>query len=67
MGAQFSSLAKVLGLSALGSALIKYGLPYGFGIGAIAPSNPVAVVAVLGPSLVMGGLLWWRSTQVNGS
>lgn len=63
MGAQLSSLAKVLILSALGSAFIKYGLPYGFGLEAIAPSNGAAIIAVLLPAVVMGGFLWWRTSR----
>ncbi|SMH29619.1 MULTISPECIES: hypothetical protein [Cyanophyceae] len=61
MGAQLSSLVKVLVISAVGAALIKYGLPYGFGLGAIAPSNGAALAAILLPAIVMAGLLWWRS------
>ncbi|MBV5261612.1 hypothetical protein FLX56_24680 [Synechococcus moorigangaii CMS01] len=61
MGAQFSSLVKVLVISALGAALIKYGLPYGFGLKAIAPSSQAALGAILLPAATMGILLWWRT------
>ncbi|QCS50123.1 hypothetical protein FEK30_12175 [Picosynechococcus sp. PCC 11901] len=63
MGAQLSSLVKVLVISAVGAALIKYGLPYGFNLAAIAPSNGGALAAILLPAIVMAGLLWWRSTS----
>ncbi|MEB3225234.1 MAG: hypothetical protein VKJ86_05460 [Synechococcus sp.] len=65
MGAQFTSLAKVMVLSALGSALIKYGLPYGFGIKAIAPSDGAALIVILLPSVIMGLLLWWRAGKLS--
>jgi hypothetical protein len=63
MVSQIWSLAKVLGLSAVGAAVIKYGLPYGLGIEAIAPSQTIAGVTVLLPSVVMACLLGWRSGQ----
>jgi hypothetical protein len=65
MAGQVSLLFKILCLSALGSAVIKYALPYGFGIEAIAPSHVGAMVAILLPSLVLGIFLWWQTAQMT--
>jgi hypothetical protein len=65
MAGQVSLLFKILCLSALGSAAIKYALPYGFGIEAIAPSHTGAIVAIVLPSLVLGGFLWWQTEQTK--
>lgn len=61
MAQQFSLLLKIIALSAVGSALIKYGVRFGFDREAIAPSQMGALVAILLPSLVLVVLLWWRS------
>lgn len=61
MAQQFYLLLKIIALSAVGSALIKYGVRFGFHREAIAPSQVGALAAILLPSLVFVGLLWWRS------
>lgn len=61
MAQQFSLLLKIIALSAVGSALIKYGVRFGLSREAIAPSQMGALVAILLPSLVLVVLLWWRS------
>ncbi|AFY36680.1 hypothetical protein Lepto7376_0236 [[Leptolyngbya] sp. PCC 7376] len=63
MAEQFNVLLKILVLSAIGSAIIKYAIPFGFHVEAIAPSSAIALVTVLLPSIVLAVLLWWRSQQ----
>ncbi|NJN71417.1 MAG: hypothetical protein HC799_00635 [Limnothrix sp. RL_2_0] len=61
MAQQLYLLLKIIALSAVGSALIKYGVRFGLHREAIAPAPGAALVAILLPSLVFVGLLWWRS------
>lgn len=63
MAEQLNVLLKIVALSAIGSAIIKYGILFSFKIQAIAPSQTGALVAILLPSSVLAGLLWWRSQQ----
>jgi hypothetical protein len=58
---QFYLLLKIIALSAVGSAFIKYGVRFGFHSEAIAPSQLGSLAAILLPSLVFAGILWWRS------
>ncbi len=63
MAEQVNVLLKIVALSAIGSAIIKYGIPVSFHIQAVAPSQLGALAAILLPSIVLAGLLWWRSHQ----
>lgn len=63
MTAQWLLMLKVLLVSAVGSALIKYGVVYGLGTSAIAPSQVGAGIAIVLPSILLGIILWWRSQQ----
>lgn len=63
MAQQFYLLLKIIALSAVGSALIKYGVRFGFNREAIAPSQVGALAIILLPSLGLAGILWWRSQQ----
>ena len=67
MTEQLNVLFKILILSAIGSAVVKYTLPLGFHIDAVPPSTTAALALILLPSLVLGGLLWWRSQQDSAS
>lgn len=64
MAEQVGLLVKVFVVSALGSALIKYGVASVVGNPA-APSHLVAFVAITLPSVIMGGIIWWRSQQTE--
>lgn len=58
-----SFVAKVIGLSAALSALIKYGLPMMLTGSQVAQNNPtlgLVVALLLAPSVLMGGLFWLR-------
>ncbi|MBP0019227.1 MAG: hypothetical protein J7647_16955 [Cyanobacteria bacterium SBLK] len=59
MQSQILFLLKILLLSALVSALIKYVAPYF----AIAPTSLNAAIAVSLPPIALGGLLLWRDRQ----
>ncbi|MGB2924520.1 MAG: hypothetical protein WBB82_04410 [Limnothrix sp.] len=58
---QLNLLLKIFLLSAVGSAVIKYAVPYGFSLEAIAPSQIGAFAAILLPSVVLAVILWWRA------
>ena len=64
MAEQVGLLVKVFVVSALGSALIKYGVAAVIGNPAV-PSHFVAFMAITLPSVVMGGVIWWRSQQAE--
>jgi len=61
MADQIYLLFKILILSALSSALIKYGIYYGLSYEMIAPSQMGALLAITLPVMFLAGLLWWRS------
>ncbi|OKH15922.1 hypothetical protein [[Limnothrix rosea] IAM M-220] len=67
MAEQLNVLLKIVALSAIGSAIIKYGVPFSFKIQTISPSQSGALVAILLPAIVLAGLLWWRSQQDSSS
>ncbi|MBD2231083.1 hypothetical protein [Phormidium tenue] len=61
----FSFVAKVIGLSAALSALIKYGLPMMLAGSQVVqePTLGLVVALLLAPSALMGGLFWLRRSS----
>lgn len=61
----FGFVAKVIGLSAALSALIKYGLPMMLAGSQVAqePTLGLVVALLLAPSALMGGLFWLRRSS----
>lgn len=61
-----SFVAKVIGLSAALSALIKYGLPVALAGSQVTQNDPtlgLVVALLLAPSVLMGGLFWLRRSS----
>ncbi|MBW4461576.1 MAG: hypothetical protein KME47_15255 [Nodosilinea sp. WJT8-NPBG4] len=62
----FGFVAKVIGLSAALSALIKYGLPMMLAGSQVAQNEPtlgLVVALLLAPSALMGSLFWLRRSS----
>lgn len=61
----FGFVAKVIGLSAALSALIKYGLPMMLAGSQVVqePTLGLVVALLLAPSALMGGLFWLRRSS----
>ncbi|MFQ4135412.1 hypothetical protein PGN35_003760 [Nodosilinea sp. PGN35] len=59
-------VAKVIGLSAVLSALIKYGVPVALAGSQAAQNNPtlgLVITLLLAPSALMGSLFWLRRSS----
>ncbi|MBD1876894.1 hypothetical protein H6F75_25740 [Nodosilinea sp. FACHB-131] len=61
----FSFVAKVIGLSAALSALIKYGLPMTLAGSQVVqePTLGLVIALLLAPSALMGSLFWLRRSS----